>query len=482
MNLRKADARGRRYTLLTSTLLILTASVFYSSTAIAQTTCDRIEADGYSTLTVNLEADQTVALRFFGSTVDLSDGVNADATDFVPQQEGLDPDCIAEPDVERLLVNGSSGGETLKVIEWGTSEGETPGSEIQTTVDFGAGSDTLEFMTADTNNNGVADPTPRFALALGTAAEGGGIVADQGPTTEGNFLTGCVDSFNGQENNTNGIAFDCSDLWALNAEKIVITGGSVAGDGDAIDAQGDFDDGFIDSGTVGAFEADDPQIPGTLDHEGLDSDGGSDNNDNEPNGGGLGLPLIANLNAGRDVIAPGGVNDTIDAGTGRDLVDYAEAGAGIKVDLAAGEATGGSGTDSLSNVQGALGSAFDDELLGSKPRDFLSGFCGDDLISGRAGNDAVLGDFETFFGGFVCDQPSGGEDDPGAPLPDFASGGDRIIGGGGKDFIKGMKGDDALSGRKGKDGLNGGGGTDNGNGGPGRDRCRKIEKKASCER
>src|SRR5918999_976031 len=146
-----------------------------------------------------MDADQTVAVRFFGSTVDLSDGVNADATDFVPQQDGLDPDCIAEPDVERLLVNGSSGGETLKVIEWGTSEGETTGSEIQTTVDFGAGNDTLEFMTADTNNNGVADPTPRFALALGTAAEGGGIVADQGPTTEGNFLTGCVDSFNGGE-------------------------------------------------------------------------------------------------------------------------------------------------------------------------------------------------------------------------------------------------------------------------------------------
>jgi hypothetical protein len=472
----------RRATLLVSSVLVLLPAVVNAPAALAQTTCDRTEADGYSTLTVNMDADQTIAVRFFGSTVDISDGVNAEATDFVPQQDGLDADCVVEADVERMLVNGSTGGETLKVIEWGTSEGETTGSEIQTTVDFGAGNDTLEFMSADTNNNGVTDPTPRIGLALGTAAEGGGIVADQGPTTEGNFLTDCVDSFNGAGTNTNGIGFDCSDLWALNAEKIVVTGGSVTGDGDAIDAQGDFDGGFVDSGTTGFFEPDDPQIPGTLDHEGLDSDGGLDNNDNEPNGGGVELPLVANLNAGRDFITPGEGDDTIDGGAGQDLVDYAEAGAGIKADLTAGEAAGGSGGDILNSVQGAVGSAFDDELRGSKGRDILGGYCGDDLIGGRGGSDALFGDFESFLGGPVCDQSSGGEEDPAAPTPDFASGGDKIIGGGGRDFVKGMKGNDKLSGGKGKDGLNGGGGTDKGNGGPGRDRCRKIENKTSCEK
>ena len=474
-----APLRRRALYLITVSVLVL--SVVHAPKAVAQTTCDRTETDGYSTLTVNMGVDQTVAVRFSDSTVDLSDDVNPEATDFVPQQEGLDVQCVKQADIERLLINGSDeGGETLKVIEWGTS-GETPGSDVQSTVDLRGGEDALEFMSADTNDNGVADPTPSIFLALGAAEEGNATVVDQGPTVEGNFKTDCVDGATGEVINSNGVAFDCSDLIAMNVEDLVITGGNAA-HGDAIDAQGDFDDGFIDVGTLGALDEDDPRIPGTADHEGLDSDGGLDNDDNEPNGGNLLLALSANLNAGADAIAPGDGTDTIDGAGGRDLVDYAEAGGAVDVDLAAGTAAGGSNTDSIRSFQGATGSVFDDRVFGSKRRNLLNGYCGDDVINGRARKDLLNGDARTFFRALVCDEVAGGQNDPNAALPVFSSGDDKISGRGGGDLIKGRRGNDKLKGHGGKDGLNGGAGSDKGNGGSGRDRCRKLERKKSCER
>jgi hypothetical protein len=475
-----APLRRRALYLTTASLLVL--SVVHAPKAVAQTTCSRTEEDGYSTLTVNMGGGQAVAVRFFGSTVDLADDVNAEVTDFVPQQESLDGTCIEQTDIERLLINGTDdGAETLKVVEWGTSGGETPGSDVQSTVDLGGGDDTLEFMSADTNNNGVADPTPSIFLALGTAEGGSATVVDQGPTVEGNFKTDCVDGATGEAINSNGVASDCSDLIAMNAEHIVITGGSEA-HGDAVDAQGDFDDGFIDVGTLGVLDAEDPRIPGTADHEGLNSDGGLDNDDNEPNGGNLLVGLTVHLNAGQDSIAPGDGNDTIDGGGGRDFVDFAEAGGAVEVDLGNKAATGGSNTDSIRSFQGATGSVFDDRLLGSKRRNLLNGYCGNDVIIGRAKKDLLEGDFRTFFRSFVCGEVAGQEDDPKDALPLFSSGDDRISGSGGGDLIKGRKGDDSLKGHAGADGLNGGAGSDKGNGGSGRDRCRKLERVKSCER
>jgi hypothetical protein len=475
-------ARLRRCGLVVATVSFLSMSVVQAPKALAQTTCDRTEADGYSTLTVYIGVGQAVAVRFFGSTVDLSDDVNAEATDFVPQQEGLDGQCIAQADIERLLINGTvDGAETLKVIEWGTTGKETPGSDVQSTVDLGGGDDTLEFMSADTNDNGVADPTPSIFLALGAAAEGSAIVVDQGPTVEGNFMTDCADAVTGEAINSNGVGFDCSDLIAMNAEQIVITGGTDA-HGDAIDAQGDFDDGVIDVGTLGVVDENDPRIPGTADHEGLNSDGGLDNDDNEPNGGNLLVELTGDLNAGPDAIAPGDGNDTIDGAGGKDVVDYAEAGGAVEVTLAKGAATGGSNTDSIRSFGGATGSVFDDKLLGSKGRNLLKGYCGNDVINGRGKKDLLDGDGRTFFRAFVCGEIAGDEDDPTDALPVFLSGDDKIRGSGGGDLIKGRKGDDKLRGNGGKDGLNGGAGSDGGNGGPGRDRCRKLERKKSCER
>jgi Ca2+-binding RTX toxin-like protein len=474
------DAPIRARAIVVATAVVLISSALGATTSVAQATCVRTEEDGYSTLSVTVNAVETVSVRFFGSTVDVSDGVNKQATDFVPQQSGLDAQCIMQPDIEQLLINGSDGFDALKIVEWGTS-GETPGSDVQTSVDLGPGDDTLEFMTADTNNNGVQDTTPSIFLALGAAEDGTGTVVDQGPTVEGNFLTDCVDNVDGGEINSNGVAFDCSDLLALNVEDLAVTGGTESR-GDAVDAQGDFDDGVIDVGTLGVVDDADPHLPGTVDHEGLDSDEGMDGDDNEPNDGDLNQPLRAALNGGGDVIAPGDGSDNIDGGRGRDLVEYAEAGGAIELNLTVGTMSEAFSKDSIRSFSGATGSVFDDRLSGSKKRNLLNGYCGKDVVRGRAGKDLLLGENKVFFRALVCDERSGNADDPGDARPLFSSGDDRIYGGSGGDIIKGRKGNDTLKGQRGKDKLMGGAGPDKGNGGPALDRCRKIKRKKSCER
>jgi hypothetical protein len=456
-----AQKRDRRMLVVAAGALLV--SVVHLPAAVAETSCARSESSGYSTLTVNIGTAQTVAVRFSNSGVDVADDVNEAATDFVPQQEGIDAECMAQGEIERLLINGADGDETLKVIEWGTAGGETPGSDVQTTVDLGSGNDMLEFMSADTNNNGVTDVTPSMYLSLGMAAGGTGIVADQGPTVEGNHRTDCVESFVGNANQSNGLPFDCTDLWAKNVENVTITGGTRKG-GDVIDAQGDFDDGFVDADLVSLLEDNDPRLPGTADHEGLNADGGTDRDDNEPNGGNLDVNLTINLFEGRDLVAPGDAADTIDGGPGKDFLDYAEAGGAVEVDLGSGKASGASGNDSVINFEGISGSVFDDMLLGSGRSNFLAGNCGDDVIRTRGKRDLATGDAGFLFGVFVCDEPAGSEDDPGDALPTFSSGNDR------------------LSGQAGGDSLNGGPASDSGNGGAGRDRCRKIEREKSCER
>jgi len=159
--------------LVVSSVVAVIASVFYAPSALAQTTCDVAVVDGYKQLTVNLDADQTTAIRFFGQTVDVSDDVNAGATDFIPQQVGIDADCVLNPAVDLLRVNGTAAGvETLKLINEGTSA-ETPSGDVMKIIDLRAGNDTLEIMSADTNNNAAVDATPGLQFALGTAGGSG---------------------------------------------------------------------------------------------------------------------------------------------------------------------------------------------------------------------------------------------------------------------------------------------------------------------
>lgn len=89
-------------------------------------------------------------------------------------------------------------------------------------------------------------------------------------------------------------------------------------------------------------------------------------------------------------------NDKLSGGAGEDLVDYSAANTGMTIDLGIGVAfgtssTAASGTDKLMGIEDALGSAFNDVIIGSKDSNKLAGGNGNDTLIGGKGADTLTG-------------------------------------------------------------------------------------------
>lgn len=97
--------------------------------------------------------------------------------------------------------------------------------------------------------------------------------------------------------------------------------------------------------------------------------------------------------AGNDTLEGGAGNDVLDGGTGINQASYASAGSAVTVNLLkyAGKAqnTGGAGTDTLSNIQQLLGSAYNDTLTGNQANNTIEGGAGNDILDGGAGFDVA---------------------------------------------------------------------------------------------
>ncbi len=127
---------------------------------------------------------------------------------------------------------------------------------------------------------------------------------------------------------------------------------------------------------------------------------------------------------GNDILDGGAGNDTLLGGTGEDRAAYADATAGVTVDLTrAVQDTAGAGHDVFDGIEDVSGSAFADHLSGNAGVNQLYGGAGDDVLSGNGG-------------------------------------GDYLDGGLGNDLLSGGDGDDVLTGGAGADVLQGGGGID----------------------
>ncbi|MEW5728060.1 MAG: calcium-binding protein [Pseudomonadota bacterium] len=95
--------------------------------------------------------------------------------------------------------------------------------------------------------------------------------------------------------------------------------------------------------------------------------------------------------------------DTLIGGTGRDLADYAGGGP-VTVDLAAGEASDGSGTvDTLSGIEDVRGSLGDDTLTGDGATNRIEGSVGRDLLTGGGGADTFVFTDRLDFGDTIVD-------------------------------------------------------------------------------
>ncbi|MDQ3879434.1 MAG: hypothetical protein M3290_13980, partial [Actinomycetota bacterium] len=109
---------------------------------------------------------------------------------------------------------------------------------------------------------------------------------------------------------------------------------------------------------------------------------------------GLGGNDVMNGGAGLDILEGSGGNDTLNGGTPaegettNDIAWYHQSFAdngpesAVTVDLGTGTATGGAGTDTLTNIAGIVGSKFNDTLTGNGSSNFILGMEGDDTIDG----------------------------------------------------------------------------------------------------
>jgi len=135
---------------------------------------------------------------------------------------------------------------------------------------------------------------------------------------------------------------------------------------------------------------------------------------------------------GDDFLDGGEGDDTLIGGGGSDTAGYGTASGAVEVDLQFGFASGAAGNDTLSSIENAVGSSFDDFIIGSAGANAISGGGGNDGLLGQDGDDVINGDTGHDFlrGGNDNDTLNGGDDD---------------------DFLNGNAGDDTLNGGAGWD-------------------------------
>lgn len=159
-----------------------------------------------------------------------------------------------------------------------------------------------------------------------------------------------------------------------------------------------------------------------------------------------------NGEGGDDILIGGAGDDDIDGGDGIDTVDYSNAAAGVIVSLQLSEASddGDGGSDTLTNIENVIGSAYDDQLRGNGTNNELHGGGGDDIVYGADGTDYLYGDAgnDDLRGqSDDVDYLYGGADDDTL----YGGAGDELYGGTGNDVMRGYGGTGVFDGGDGED-------------------------------
>jgi Ca2+-binding RTX toxin-like protein len=154
-----------------------------------------------------------------------------------------------------------------------------------------------------------------------------------------------------------------------------------------------------------------------------------------------------------------GGSDTIDGRGGFDFVSFQSGISSAVVDLSTGQATNdGSGfTDTLLNVEGVIGSKFDDSITGSAADERFDGFFGNDTIDGGAGIDRAL--YNNARSAVVVNLATGSATD-GMGGSDVLSNIEEVLGSIFNDSLTGDALANLLDGGAGSDTLDGGAGAD----------------------
>jgi Ca2+-binding RTX toxin-like protein len=101
-----------------------------------------------------------------------------------------------------------------------------------------------------------------------------------------------------------------------------------------------------------------------------------------------------NGNALANLLYAGAGNNLLDGAGGNDTASYlygASSGVNVSLAILGAQATGGSGSDTLTGIEHVIGSAYADTLTGDGLANRLEGGNGNDTLAGGAGNDTLLG-------------------------------------------------------------------------------------------
>jgi Ca2+-binding RTX toxin-like protein len=177
--------------------------------------------------------------------------------------------------------------------------------------------------------------------------------------------------------------------------------------------------------------------------------------------------------AGADSIDGGGEADQ--ARYAVDVVSYASSPSGVSVNLATGGSGGDAAGDTFANIEGLIGSAFADTLIGDGSFNQIQGGAGADIMDGGAAPDLLS--YSGSGSGVTVSLATGtgsGGDATGDTFANFedvegSAWNDVLEGSGVANFISGDLGNDVLIGLGGNDSLYGGDGDDFFIGGPGAD-------------
>lgn len=336
---------------------------------------------------------------------------------------------------------------TLEQLYLGSGNDTVNGASGADFVDAGAGNDSL--------NGGAGNDTLLGGDGNDTLIGGSGNDSLDGGAGDDLFIVSAGD---GTDTITGGDGADTLDASGVTVNTTLTMTG--AGTGALTGAAGSYTFTGIDSVAMGSGN---DVLNGWSGNDVLDGGAGNDvlngNDGDDLLIGGAGNDSLYG-GAGNDTLVGGAGADMLNGGSGMDFVDYSGNNTAVNINLSNWTVSGGWATgDSLAGVDGVIGSAYDDTIVGFDQASYsgadiytniIFGGGGNDYIDGAGSNDELHGgdDNDTVLGGAGNDTLFGD------------AGNDSLLGGTGADVLSGGTGADTLSGGEGNDTLTGGEGSD----------------------
>jgi Ca2+-binding RTX toxin-like protein len=320
-------------------------------------------------LSINGTTDSLRVFAWFGSVsnrverVEFADGSVWDTTVLIkaPIQGTSGADYLVGRDDLADTIMGNAGND---ILIGGGGNDRLEGGAGNDTINGGSGEDTASYIDAP---SGVT-----VSLATGAAQATGGAGTDT--------LIG-IENLTGSSHNDSLTGNSAANLLDGGAGADTLIGGD-GSDTYYVDNVGDL---VIETNAVLATGGDDTvysslaayTLTANVETLRLVATGAADGSGNSLN----------------NTLYAGAGNNVLDGGAGIDTVSYSLAAAAVTVSLAssAAQATGGSGSDTLVNIENLVGSAYADRLTGDGLANRLNGGAGNDTLNGGAGADTLIG-------------------------------------------------------------------------------------------